>query len=705
MHAAFIDLLNACYEWAPGFWIALLIGIISAAVVIWFFRIQLRIRTSRTTSKFAWGRLALGVWICMWLVGLFLSWPWLNWHYAVVFFRYEVPHNIGLVVVPCLMAASGLTWLYYVVAVEKGSAKFWLKVLALFRWLCLKVLGAKHQTAYGHHMHWRFVLWGEVVKDNWQSRHLWRVLLRQRWLFVLLAAFATLALIWMLVSWLSGDEVKVTLSQALFPAAPHGSSNGAWSLFTAVALAPLAFLLWWFRDTNQLWLIENNRKDTNLKDFQKLCEWATGAQLVEDEVTIKKAGKSVETTTKRLKPPIQESAPNSPGRRDGSEALQVAAVHQLQAYLTGEFGQQFRQPTLVLLLSIWSRMQKNLIADPPVPLDGLQGESLLGAYESWRGAVYTRLGQSPLAQAVLLALLSQKGKALGDYRHHLPGCLLNGINIHLPGLDGLRLNDMNLSKMQLTLANLSLAQLQGTSLREAQLQGANLHWAQLQGAMLWDAQLQGANLHWAQLQGASLHRAQLQGANLSGTLLQDANLSWAQLQGARLHRAQLQSANLQMAQLQGAMLWDAQLQGADLQMAQLQSAQLQVAQLQGSDLYRAQLQSTDLRCAQFQGTKLTNVHLDAQTNFADAVSDSDTNLSVTRSELSNKAIPAATHALRLKARMLNHFNLPGSAYQEFQAEWNTLSTTEQQHIYYKAYDYAANPGEFEKDFPHLTPPD
>jgi uncharacterized protein YjbI with pentapeptide repeats len=682
---AFIELLNACYEWAPGLWIALLVGIISAAAVILFFRTQLRIRTSRTTSKFAWGRLALGVWVCMWLVGLFLSWPWLNWHYAVVCFRYEAPHNIGLLVVPCCMAAFGLTWLYYVVAVEKGSAKFWLKVLALLRWLCLKVLGAKHQTAYWHHMHWRFVLWGEVVKDNWQSGHLWRVLLRQRWLFVLLAAFATLALIWVLVSWLSGDDVKVTLSQALFPAAPHGSSTGAWSLFTAVALAPLAFLLWWFRDTNQLWLIENNRKDTNLKDFQKLCEWATGAQLVEDEVTIKKAGKSVETTTKRLKPPIQEGTPNPPGRREGSEALQVAAVHQLKAYLMGEFGQQFRQPTLVLLLSIWSRMQKNLMADPPVPLDGLQGESLLGAYVSWREEVQKRLGHSPLAQAVLLALLSQKGKALGDYRHHLPGCLLNGINIRLPGLDGLRLNDMDLSNVQLTLANLFGAQLQGADLRWAQLQGANLHRAQLQGAILWDAQLQGANLHWAQLQGASLHSAQLQGANLLTTLLQYADL----------FRAQLQGADLQMAHLQGAHLSEAQLQGANLHRAELQ----------GANLHRAQLQGTDLLRAQFQGAKLTNVHLDAQTNFADAVSDSDTNLSVTRSELSNKAIPAATHALRLKARMLNHFNLPDSAYQEFQAEWNTLSTTEQQHIYYKAYDYAANLGEFAKDFPHLTPPD
>ncbi len=642
MHAAFIDLLNACYEWAPGFWIALLIGIISAAVVIWFFRNQLRIRTSRTTSKSAWVRLALGVWICMWLVGLFLSWPWLNWHCAVVCFRYEVPHNIGLVVVPCCMAAFGLTWLYYVVADEKGSAGFWLAVLDGFKWLCLKVLGAKHQTAYELHMHWRFVLWGEVVKDHWQSGHLWRVLLRQRWLFVLLAAFTTLALIWVLVSWLSGDDVKVTLSRALFPAAPHGSSAGAWSLFTAVALAPLAFLLWWFRDTNQLWLIENNRKDTNLKDFQKLCEWATGAQLVEDEVTIKEAGQSVETTTKRLKPPIQEGAPNSPGRREGSEALQVAAVHQLQAYLTGEFGQQFRQPTLVLLLSIWSRMQKELMADPPAPLDGLQGKSLLGAYFSWRDDVQKRLGQSPLAQAVLLALLSQKGKALGDYRHHLPGCLLNGINIRLPGLDGLRLNDMDLSNVRLTLANLVGAQLQGADLRWAQLQGANLESAQLQGANLTFAQLQGAYLGGAELQGAYSVHAQLQGAYLPG------------------------------------------------------------AQLQGADLRGTQLQGADLTFAQLQGAELTHVHLNAQTFFAAAKADLNTSLFVS-SPINLMVIPTATHALRLKTRKVNRLRLKPAAYKEFHAEWKALPKTDRHCIYAKAYDYAADPGEFAKDFPQLVP--
>ena len=151
----------------------------------------------------------------------------------------------------------------------------------------------------------------------------------------------------------------------------------------AVILAPVAFVLWWFRDTNQLWLIENNRKDTNLKDFQRLSEWATGMHLVEDEVITKTTEPkkrvltseqaeqaspqeaqgiqtvTVETTVKSSKPQGKGSA-SPPSRREGSEALQIAAVHQLKGYLVGDFGQQFERPALVLLLALWQRLTQRL---------------------------------------------------------------------------------------------------------------------------------------------------------------------------------------------------------------------------------------------------------------------------------------------------------------------------------------------------------
>ncbi len=61
-----------------------------------------------------------------------------------------------------------------------------------------------------------------------------------------------------------------------------------WTLLTALTSAPIAFVIWWFRDTNALWQIDNQRKDTNLKDFQKLSEWTSGLHLIEFQKTVTK---------------------------------------------------------------------------------------------------------------------------------------------------------------------------------------------------------------------------------------------------------------------------------------------------------------------------------------------------------------------------------------------------------------------------------
>ncbi|AFU19919.1 hypothetical protein [Actinobacillus suis] len=46
--------------------------------------------------------------------------------------------------------------------------------------------------------------------------------------------------------------------------------NSFWTIFTLIASAPVAFIIWHFRDQNISQQIENARKDTNLKEFQKL---------------------------------------------------------------------------------------------------------------------------------------------------------------------------------------------------------------------------------------------------------------------------------------------------------------------------------------------------------------------------------------------------------------------------------------------------
>ena len=49
-------------------------------------------------------------------------------------------------------------------------------------------------------------------------------------------------------------------------------SAGFWNFIILIVSAPVAFAIWHFRDENNKQQIENQRKDINLKEFQKLSE-------------------------------------------------------------------------------------------------------------------------------------------------------------------------------------------------------------------------------------------------------------------------------------------------------------------------------------------------------------------------------------------------------------------------------------------------
>jgi hypothetical protein len=99
------------------------------------------------------------------------------------------------------------------------------------------------------------------------------------------------------------------------------------SLVTVLISTPVAYAIWSFRDQNNRELIENQRKDINLKDFQKLCEWATGQHLLEERLTVgtkitkdgEESSRSVETLQKNTIAYLI-----SPSKREGAVALQVA---------------------------------------------------------------------------------------------------------------------------------------------------------------------------------------------------------------------------------------------------------------------------------------------------------------------------------------------------------------------------------------------
>ena len=381
-------------------------------------------------------------------------------------------------------------------------------------------------------------------------------------------------------------------------------SAGLWNFIILVVSAPVAFAIWHFRDENNRQQIENQRKDINLKEFQKLSEWVSGAHLPEiktvDKTTQKEGLKDkgeidgefqlIERTTEKTeeygKKPHAEGF-DTFGKREGAVALQISAVYNLLPFFRGDYGESFRRPAFNLLKSAWQAMQQDSLKKWETA--NLSSNKQLEIFRELR-----RKAESPMGVALTHVLLSlnQKNTQLNlrDFPEMLPNLCLAGMNFHLSGVDEKARNwsGLNLSGVDFRVAYLEEVQFEKSRLDGVNLQNADLWGAELQNANLSGANLQNADLWGAELQNAILRFAELQNANLSNANLQDANLLEAELQDANLLEAELQNANLSKANLQNAILW-----GANLQHTNLSGAELQNADLRRCDLSWWQLEKVN----------------------------------------------------------------------------------------------------------------
>ncbi len=382
-------------------------------------------------------------------------------------------------------------------------------------------------------------------------------------------------------------------------------SAGLWNFIILVVSAPVAFAIWHFRDENNRQQIENQRKDINLKEFQKLSEWVSGAHLPEiktiDKTTQKEGLKDkgeingklqlIERTTEKTeeygKKPHVEGF-DTFGKREGAVALQISAVYNLLPFFRGDYGESFRRPAFNLLKSAWQAMQQ----------DSLKKWETENLSDDEQQAIIEELelkADSPMGVALTHVLLSldQKNMQLNlrDFPEMLPNICLAGMNFHLSGVDekARDWSGLNLSGVDFRGVHLKEVQFEKSQLDGANLQYANLCFANLQNVDLSRANLQNAHLLEANLQNANLSRANLQNANLLEANLQNANLSRANLQNADLTEAELQNADLTEANLQNANLSRANLQNADLTKANLQNAKLLFTELQNANLRRCDL--------------------------------------------------------------------------------------------------------------------
>ncbi|MGC6359321.1 pentapeptide repeat-containing protein [Bisgaard Taxon 45] len=342
-----------------------------------------------------------------------------------------------------------------------------------------------------------------------------------------------------------------------------GDPRGLWTLITAIITAPIAFIIWVFRDINAKQQIENQRKDINLKEFQKIAEWVSGLHLIEDEVTEKIVNQTEQETTRKYTQQAENLSIPTFRKKDGAVGLQIAAIYNLLPFYRGEHGESFKKPALNLLLSAWLALQQKEVKN-------LESFNILTNRQYFDNTVkkIQDNGRSPIGIALTQVLLADGGKNLVQYPEVFPNLCLAGMDFHLPGLDKnvlslfINIKGKDCSGINLVAANLERAHLDGTRLDGAHLDGARLDGASLDGASLVRASLDGANLDGASLVRASLYKASLKVCSLKETFLDKSILNEASLDGASLDGSRLNGSSLYKADLYKASLVRSSLEGA-----------------------------------------------------------------------------------------------------------------------------------------------
>lgn len=446
-------------------------------------------------------------------------------------------------------------------------------------------------------------------------------------------------------TWLHGQSnaVKVLCAGAMsiiifvlayLAAIRNSDSNsvGYWNFIILIVSAPVAFVIWHFRDENNRQQIENQRKDINLKEFQKLSEWVSGAHLPEiktvSKTTQKSSSKDGAEITEQTMEQSEEYAKKPDAadfdtfsKREGAVALQISAIYNLLPFFRGDYGESFRLPAFNLLKSAWQAMQQDSLkkldeghlADEEREKisDELKQELespivMALTHSLLRGSKFNELKQkaeSPMGVALTQVLLSlNRGNTrlnLRDFPEMLPNICLAGMNFHLSGVSEIArdLSDLNLNGADFRGAILAATKFQNSKLRRAKLDGADLLEAELQDADFSEAELHYADLWKAKLQQTDLRGAKLCNTYLSEVNLQDACVVGAELQNANLTRADLIRAKFAYADLQNTNLSYTNLQNTDLQNTKLSFASLKYANLQNACLVEADLQNANLSFA------------------------------------------------------------------------------------------------------------
>lgn len=405
-----------------------------------------------------------------------------------------------------------------------------------------------------------------------------------------------------------------------------------WSaLVYALAFAmglPIAFLVWHWRDRNvrdqieeQRKSVENSRKDINLKEFQEVQARAAGL--------------------------FDEKMPES-----ARQQLQIAALHQLRAFLRSEYGMSFQRPAFELLLSghaeamgkIGTRQIVEQIIKSPTLTNRRDIQQIVEKLRSrFDSVTQERIG-----------IIGEEIETIFSMEFPLNGRNFDFISFKRAGLkseicskgtsffgsdfsdtffsnsdfsESVFIGSM-FSRANLDNSNLSSAIFIGSHINRTSLKGANLSNSDLKYANLLNSSMQGAILSKSILSNATLQGANLEAANLSNvdakscdfrqTNFDEADFSYAYIDDADFTDSSLNRANLEQTSASRV-----KMPGCSLVKAKLEGIRLVNANLRDTNLRDADLTSADLDGANFGGAKLVGALLASATMYGANFSNAD----------------------------------------------------------------------------------
>jgi Pentapeptide repeats (9 copies)/Pentapeptide repeats (8 copies) len=376
--------------------------------------------------------------------------------------------------------------------------------------------------------------------DEWTNRH--------RPTALLLTVTLTIGIA-VLVNWAIGSNL---FQQLFYPERESVADVRFWSALvyaTAFGLGlPVAFLLWHWRDRNVRDQIENDRKDTNLKEFQ--------------DVQVRAAGGFDKEFSSEVK-----------------ATLQIAALHQLRGFLKGGFGPAFRRPALETYSALLSRYDasqwengdeaSNLI--PNEIFDALRSI----VFEEWQWFFwedYKKRISWPLAGRSFHAIKLPPGA-------DLQGIDLSGVSFYGSALDLVSFNRSDCSDTNFGLCSLRNSRFDGAVCDGAKFDDADLAGASSVCADFSSASFNRTKFHAGDFTRASFFRSKGRECEFVNTTLTDANFN-----DCRFVKVDFQNSRLQGAKFVSAHITSGSIAGADVR-----NCDFSYAMLDGFYPFQAQL--------------------------------------------------------------------------------------------------------------------